>query len=383
MPSLPTPDADAAAHSARVVNHIREVIRRAGGWISLARYMELALYAPGLGYYVSGTHKFGAGGDFVTAPELGSLFARSVSRCIADVLAGIPGDILELGAGSGRFAADLLQELAGLGRLPERYLIIEPSPALALRQRETLGQRAPELAGRVVWLSEMPPRIRGVVFANEVLDALPVHLLVRRDGRLMERGVAEDAGRFVWAERPCADPALAAAAEKLSLPDGYLIEVNLAAPALTASLAERLVEGLVLFIDYGFGASEFYHPQRREGTLLCHYRHYALDDPFFLPGLTDITAHVNFSAVAEAGVNAGLELMGYTTQAAFLLDCGITGLLGEVPADDAARYLPLANEAQRLLSPAEMGELFKVLALSRGLARLPRGLRAPDLRHRL
>lgn len=383
MAALPAPSPDAAAHSARLADLIRGEIQAAGGWIPFARYMELALYAPAMGYYAAGTRKFGREGDFVTAPELGSLFARSLARCVADVLGEAGGAVLELGAGSGRLAADLLAELASLDAPPDRYCILEPSAELAWRQRRLLTVSHPALAERVEWLDALPATFTGVILANEVLDALPVHLLLSRAGAVWERGVINSGEGFAWADRPCADAALEARAAALGLPEGYLIELNPAAAALVRSLGERLESGLVLFIDYGFGRREFYHPQRHRGTLACHYRHHVHDDPFFLPGLCDITAHVEFTALAEAGAEVGLDVVAFTTQAHFLLDCGLTELLSANGTEDALHYLPLANEAQRLISPAEMGELFKVLALGRGLGRAPRGLRGVDQRHRL
>jgi len=383
MPSLPTPAPDAAAHSERVSAHIRDEIARAGGWISFARYLELALYAPGLGYYAAGATKFGLAGDFTTAPELSSLFGRSLARLLGQVLRDTGGDVLEIGAGSGKLAADLLLELEKLGALPTRYLILELSAELKARQRDTLSARAPRLLPRVDWLDRLPQTFSGAVLGNEVLDAMPVHIVVRREGVLHERGVVAQEAGFAWSERRCESAGLRRAADALALPDGYLTEINLAAPAFVASLAERLRRGVILLIDYGFGRGEYYHPQRAKGTLMCHYRHHAHDDPFLWPGLQDITAHVDFSAVAEAGTGVGLDLLGYATQANFLIDCGITELLGETSPADVAAYLPLANQAQRLLSPAEMGELFKVIALGKGIDADLIGFSRGDQRHRL
>jgi SAM-dependent MidA family methyltransferase len=381
MPALPAPSPEAAQHSRRLTQLIREEIRKSG-WLSFARYMELALYAPGLGYYAAGAAKFGPGGDFVTAPEISPLFGRSLAHCLADVLAETGGDILELGAGSGRLAEDVLQELARLDCLPRRYLILEPSAELAGRQKQRLAALPAALAGRVQWLEELPEKTSGVVFGNEVLDALPVHLLLRRDGIWLERGVTLAGDAFVWKDRPCESPALIAQAAALDLPEDYLVELHPAAVALVASLARRLAAGMLLFIDYGFGRAEYYHPERRTGTLLCHYRHHVHDDPFFWPGLADITAHVEFTAIAEAALGEGLELLGYTSQAAFLLGCGITERLAETLVVDA-RYLRLAAEVQTLLSPAEMGELVKVIGFARNLHRLPAGFGLRDARHRL
>lgn len=382
MDRLPQPDAAPLALSARLTAMLRDEIAAAGGWISFARYMERALYAPGLGYYSAGAAKFGAAGDFVTAPEISPLFARTLARQAAAVLRETAGDVLELGAGSGRLAAVLLPELQRLDALPHRYRILEVSAHLREVQRETLEKNLPQaLLQGVEWLEALPEALDGLVFGNEVLDALPVHLVVwRADGRY-ERGVAWSEDGPCWLERPLEAGVLHEAARRIVVPVDYLSEISLAVPALVASLAERLGHGMLLFIDYGFSRREYYHPQRRTGTLMCHYRQLAHDDPLLYPGLQDITAHVDFTAVAEAGVGHGLALLGYATQAQFLINCGITDLLAQVSPRDAATYLPLAAQAQKLLSPAEMGELFKVIALGRGLHAPPLGFRQGDRRH--
>ncbi len=383
MHHLPAPESAAAAHSARVAAHLRALIADQGGWISFARFMEEALYAPSLGYYSAGTMKFGAAGDFITAPEMSALFGRALARQVAQGLAYAGGDILELGAGSGRLACDLLLALEQQGQLPQRYLILELSAELKARQFASVQKHAPHLLERVSWLQRLPEVFRGVILGNEVLDALPVHLILRRAGNLFERGVAVTDDGFAWHEVPLAHPMLREAAQRLDLPDNYLTEINLAAPALLASLADALETGLILFIDYGFPRAEFYHPQRTQGTLMCHYRHQAHGDPFVYPGLQDLTAHVEFSAIAEAGIHAGCELRGYTTQAHFLINCGITDLLAQTSPEDAAVYLPLANQVQKLLSPAEMGELFKVICLGKGMDISLLGFTQGDQRHRL
>jgi SAM-dependent MidA family methyltransferase len=380
MPAAPlSPDPEALAVSTRLRARIDAEIDAAGGWIGFDRYMHLALYAPGLGYYSAGSRKIGSGGDFITAPELSPLFGRGLARQVADLLADGVTEIIELGAGRGTLAATLLNELETLGRLPQRYRILEVSADLRQRQQQLIGERAPELAARVEWIEALPGSCSAVVIGNEVLDALPVHRLRREGGRWLELGVALDGDRLVWATRPAA-PVLCAA-----MPDGigddYETELNLAAPALLRTLGERLARGAVILFDYGFPAREFFHPQRNRGTLMCHYRHTAHGDPFQWPGLQDITAHVDFSALAAA--DHGLDLLGYTSQAQFLINCGITDLLAEVPAADAARYAPLAAAAQKLLSPAEMGELFKVIAFGRGVAPLLRGFIRGDKAHSL
>jgi SAM-dependent MidA family methyltransferase len=345
--------------------------------------MEAALYAPGLGYYAAGATKFGAAGDFVTAPELTPLFGRALAHAIAPVLAETGGDVLELGAGSGRLAADMLGELDRLGAVPARYLILEVSADLRERQRETLARERPQLAERVQWLDALPAHFSGVILGNEVLDALPVELVHGTEAGPQARGVRRDGEAFAWQDRPIGDPALRARAEALAMAPGYLSELHPAADALIASLAECLARGLVLMIDYGFSAAEYYHPQRHMGTLRAHYRHYALDDPFYLPGLCDLTAHVDFSALARAGTAAGLTLAGYASQAGFLLNSGIADLLMQTPPTDASAYLPQANAVQRLVSPAEMGELFKVIGLSTGSVAPLAGFARGDRRYSL
>lgn len=340
--------------------------------------MDLALYEPGLGYYAAGARKLGAEGDFTTAPEISPLFARALARQVAAVLETTGGEVIELGAGSGRLAAGLLSELAALGCLPERYRILEISADLADRQRESLAREAPAHLSRIEWIAALPGRIRGAVVANEVLDALPVHLVVWREDGMAERGVVCGTTGFEWSDQPLVHGVLHDAAKELPLRAPYLSEIALQARALVATLAERLEHGLLLFIDYGFGRREYYHPQRSSGTLMCHYRHRAHADPFYLPGLQDITAHVDFTAIAEAGIDAGTRLAGYTTQAQFLINCGITDLLQAADPARTGEYLPTVAGAQKLLSPAEMGELFKAIALARGIETPLLGFRNGD-----
>lgn len=365
--SLPEPDADAAAASARLVKHIQEEIRRAGGWIPFARYMELALYAPGLGYYSGGARKFGAAGDFVTAPELSPLFAEALAAQLEPILAASVPRILEAGAGSGALAVGLLLELERRGAAPERYEILELSGELRARQQDTLARGAPHLADRVAWLDALPDTFSGAVVANELLDALPVNVVAWREDGLFERGVALENGAFVWQERPATGALLAVSQGLTFVSAPYVSEINLAARAWIAEWGRILRQGALLVIDYGFPQREYYHPQRAGGTLMCHYRHHAHTDPFWLPGLNDITAHVDFTAAAEAGHEAGLDVLGYTSQAQFLLNCGLAQLLEQHQADGPAAYAVLASGVQKLISPAEMGELFKVLMLGRGI----------------
>jgi SAM-dependent MidA family methyltransferase len=369
--TLPAPDADGLAFSAALTQRIAAEIATAGGWIGFERFMELALYAPGMGYYSGGARKFGAAGDFVTAPELSPVFSQTIGAQVAQILALSAPQIIEVGAGSGRLAADLLLELERRAALPTSYAILDLSGELRARQRETIAERAPHLLARVSWLDRLPEHFDGLVLANELLDAMPVHLVVWRNEGICERGAGFANGQFMWADRPAGGRLLERAqtlAEEYSLPAGYLSEICLAAPAWTAAWAGILGRGALLLIDYGFPRHEYYHPQRNTGTLMCHYRHHAHGEPFYLPGLQDITAHVDFTAIVEAGSEAGLDFLGYTTQSTFLLNCGLAEVLARTPVDDTARYLPLANSAQKLISPAEMGELFKVIALGKGIA---------------
>jgi SAM-dependent MidA family methyltransferase len=375
--ALPQPSEEALAHSRSLTRLVADEIARADGWISFARYMELALYAPGLGYYTGGSAKLGGGGDFVTAPELSPLFSQTLARQLAEVQDAAGGGVLELGAGSACMAYDLLLALDQLQRLPERYAILEPSPDLRERQQQRVQTLPAHLSQRVFWLEALPDEWTGSIVANEVLDALPVHLVVWGE-TLSERGVAVRGGSLGYDDRPLQPGPLHDAAARIGAPAGYVSEISLAVPGLISTLAPMVRHGVLLLIDYGFGHREYYHPQRTSGTLMCHYRHRAHDDPFFLPGLQDITAHVDFTAVANAGVRAGMRLAGYTSQAHFLVNLGITDLLAREPAQDPA-YFARAAQAQKLLSPAEMGELFKVIALSRGPLPALRGFVRGDL----
>jgi len=324
---------------------IEQEIAAAGGWISFARYMQLALHEPGLGYYASAARKFGPRGDFVTAPELGSLFGRTLARELAQF-----GAILEIGAGSGALAEVLLEELDC------EYFILETSAELRERQQALLR-------GRATHLDRLPEEFRGAILASEVVDAMPVHLVHWTAHGILERGVGTG---LAWSDRP-AQGLLLEEARKIAVPSPYLSEINLLGPAWLRSLIERLAAGAIFVIDYGFPRHEYYHPQRSSGTLMCHYRHLAHADPFAHPGAEDITAHVDFSAFARAAAHAGADILGYATQAQFLVNCGIADVLGEANVENALHYAPIAAQAHKLLSPAEMGELFKVLAVGRGV----------------
>ena len=369
MSTLPTPSAEAKKHSDQLTSFIQQKILEAGGWIDFAQFMQLALYAPHLGYYSAGNQKFGdskkRGGDFVTAPEISPLFAQTVSKQVEQILREVDGDILELGAGTGKLAADVLLTLARLSNLPRHYFILEVSNHLRQVQLETLQKILPQdLMQRVAWLDALPAKFEGVVVANEVLDAIPMHMIHAQRQGLSERGVAWRDG-FIWQDNPMVRDDLLAAASKQRLAEGYVTEFCPAARGLIASIAGMLERGIVLMIDYGFSAREYYHPQRNQGTLMCHYQHYAHTDPLINVGLQDITAHVDFTSIAYAGVNHGLTLGGFCSQAQFLMNCGILDIMSLVSPQDMASYAPLASAAQKLLSPAEMGDLFKVIAFSK------------------
>jgi len=381
--TLPLPGKDAQAHSARVVAHVRDEISKCDGFIPFSRYMELVLYAPGLGYYVAGTRKFGADGDFVTGPELTPLYGAALARQVEAIFAVAGGrTIVELGAGSGALAGSLLDALAARDAAPERYCILEVSPELRVRQQATIAARAPAQATRVEWLDRLPEAIDGAVVMNEVLDAIPPRLVARQGERWLELGVTWRDGALRSAERPLDDARLATLAAARFPADGdYASEVNPAAEALVTTIVRRVASGALIVVDYGFPRREYYHPQRREGTLVGHYRHRVHADPFLWPGLSDLTAHVDFTAIAEAGERGGAEVTGFATQASLLVGCGILDLLAVVGPPDSAGYLRAAAAVQKLVSPAEMGELFKVMLLSKG-ARCD-WLAANDMTHRL
>ncbi|MGO9515286.1 MAG: class I SAM-dependent methyltransferase [Steroidobacteraceae bacterium] len=376
-------------HTRQVHEHLAGEIGAAGGCISFERYMDIALYAPGLGYYSAGACKLGQGGDFTTAPEISRLFGACVAQQCADVLRELgEGSILEIGAGSGRLAVDMLTRLEALGRLPARYRILEVSADLRERQRRLVRQRVPHLEQCVEWL-EMPPSAAfdGVILANEVLDALPVARFRWHGTHCEELGVALEQDRFVWAPRPASAAmtqichALAAAGGGWE--DGYVSEYCPRLGAWAAQATRALGTGVALWVDYGLPRAQYYFPERREGTLLCHFRQRALEDPFLYPGLQDITAWVDFTALAEGCGRAGCELAGFTTQAHFLAGLGIDREMQVLAGEDANHYARLANEARQLMLPGEMGERFKVMAWSRRMDAPLRGFGLKDLRHTL
>lgn len=381
--ALPVPDREALAVSQELSTRIAAEIARHGGWLSFARYMEMALYEPGLGYYSNPGQVFGAAGDFVTAPELTPLFgatlARQVSPWLKDpALAGSGQVVLEVGGGSGMLAAQLLNALDNVGHHEVRYLILELSAERREHQRQTLKSLAPGLMDRVGWLETFPESFAGVVVANELLDAMPVQLFewqADAEAELQEMGVTWVDGQFAWAPRP-ADAVLTETVTALRNrlgPEGaqwhspYRSEICPAQQAWMRTLADCMTAGVVMLLDYGFAAPEYYHPQRDQGTLMCHYRHRSHADPFLWPGLSDITAHVDFTALARAATAEGFSLVGYTSMAAFLLNAGLLDELADLPREPESFWFAQAQAVQQLISEAEMGELFKVIAFEKNL----------------
>jgi SAM-dependent MidA family methyltransferase len=381
MPVTPSPSilppltVDEAQHSQAARRLIQERIVQAGGWLSFEQFMELALYAPGVGYYSAGSVKLGAGGDFITAPELSDSFSRCVANQCAEVLAVTGGGIFEFGAGSGRMAAAILQALP---ELPEFYRILEVSADLRERQRERIAGLPRALSERVSWVERLPAApIRGVMLANEVLDALPCKRFVLRDGVALEVGVriGDDGGIIESLALPPTE--LVLVPELSALAEGYRSEVCPRVRPWIASLADSMEQGVALLFDYGLPRAHYYHPQRDHGTLRCHFKQRAHDDPYINIGVQDITAWVDFTAVAESAVDAGLDVLGFVTQAAFLLG---TGLEAQAPGGSGIEQARWASEARQLLLPGEMGETFKAIALGKSSDAPLRGFALQDLR---
>lgn len=383
----PTPAPAAMAVSEHLVEVLRARMREAGGSLAFADYMHTVLYEPGLGYYSAGARKFGEAGDFITAPELSPLFSQCVAASCATVLEALPhGVVLELGAGSGALAVEVLRSLQAQERLPESYLILEPSADLRERQRQRLEQELPALLDRVTWLDRPPEQFAGVLVANEVLDALPVELFHWDGSEVRLRRVQWEGTGFGWTDVPAA-AGLAEQVRQLAgqhaWPPDYHSERAAWLSGWLSELAAGLMQGAMLFIDYGYPRREYYHPQRATGTLMCHYRHRAHPDPLRLPGLQDITAHVDFTAVAEAADAAGLRVAGFADQAHYLIDAGIEDKMAAVAGADPVTGMRLAQQLRQLMLPGEMGERFKAMLLTRDCDAAVPGFRQQDLRNRL
>ncbi|PHS71533.1 MAG: SAM-dependent methyltransferase [Methylophaga sp.] len=384
---LPMPDSSAQQHSDQLLKLIQQQIVASGGKITFADYMHLCLYAPGLGYYSAGSEKLGQHGDFTTAPEISPLFSRTLAHHIKDVFQQLEQpNIIEFGAGSGKMATDILIELAHIQCLPAQYFIIETSADLRERQQLKIAQLIPHLADRVCWLNELPHHFVGVMLANEVCDAMPVHCLKFSDGNVNELYIEQHQSVLQWCEGKLSHPLLATRAAEIKSFIGnidYVTEVNLAAEAWIASLADALQQGAVFVIDYGHPKHSYYHLQRSNGTLMCYYQHQGHDNPLILQGLQDITAHIDFTALAQSAADNDLDVAGFQSQADFLIAGGITELVQQDGNTNELLMLQQASEIKRLTLPSEMGENFKVLALSRNLAHLLPRIQLRDQRYKL
>lgn len=362
---LPEPTEDALIASRALTSLIHQEIQSCDGWISFTRFMQLALYAEGLGYYAGGSTKLGKEGDFTTAPEITPIFGRTLAQFVMEMADAEPLRILEFGAGSGKLAQDVMIACAAVGRPVAEYLIVELSSELRDRQKRVLQEFS-----CVRWLDMPPSSFRGTVLCNEVLDAMPVPLLIKKQGRWLERGVGWQEASFCFVDLEVDQDIAHQIPDADALPDGYVTEVHPIQQGFMRSLSEMLIaggRGSAVLIDYGFPAREYYLASRASGTLMCHYRHHAHGDPFYMLGLQDITAHVDFTAMALAAVESGAQVLAYLNQAAFLIAAGLPELMQTLSPEDVKQWLPTANAVQQLTSPAEMGELFKVLIIGVGL----------------
>jgi len=388
-PSLPKPDLQSVAHSEQVVAFIRQQMEASGGSIGFGEFMQHALYSPGLGYYAAGSTKFGQDGDFITAPEVSPVFGHVLARQCAEVLANIGnGAVLEFGAGSGKLAADVLERLNSLGALPSAYRILEVSADLRQRQQTYLGERVPDLLDRVSWVDALPENHRGVILANEVIDAFPVERFVRRENGVMQLRVSSTDGGFSFVEAPASDLLEIAVLELESdlddvLPEGYISEVCLALPDGLSQVAATLGEGVAFLFDYGVSRREYYSAERSDGWLRCHFRHHAHNDPLILPGIQDLTTWVDFTRVAEAAVAAGMEIAGYSAQAQFLMAGGLEVEMQGFTTASLEAQLELSQQIKTLTLPGEMGEHFKCMALRKGTCPVPSAFTLADRTHTL
>jgi len=387
---LPVPDQDALVQSEKLIECIKAALHKQGGTISFDEYMKLALYEPGLGYYSAGSRKFGSKGDFVTAPELSPIFSQCLAHQCMQILNELgTGTILELGAGTGAMAKDILLELEKQNSLPDKYLILEVSADLKQCQQDNLKETIPHLLERVVWLDTLPEEgVTGIILANEVLDALPVKRFKKSAAGFKEMKVGLGDNQFDWVE---SDPEekLINSLQRLendlstSFPGNYISEINTQLVQWLNGLENILNKGVMLFIDYGYSTAEYYHPERRDGSLLCHYRHRVHADPFYYPGLQDITSSANFTAVAESADSIGLHVSGYTNQTYFLFGCGLENLLTDMNQLDIKAQTKIAQQVRVLTMPEEMGERFKVMALTKEYDHALRGFSLMDQRVRL
>ncbi len=387
--SLPEPDEQAMKLSSLLSDSIKSLIEKNSGSIGFDRYMQACLYEPGLGYYSAGSRKFGAAGDFITAPELSPLFSRCLAaQCVQVLNDQSSGVILEVGAGSGRMACDILLEMEQQNILPEEYWILEVSADLIERQKQLVSEIIPQHLNRIKWLDKLPiEKFNGIILANEVVDALPIRRFNKVNNIFYELKVKHYGDRFGWTSDQ-ADKELVSAIELLEekygpWPENYYSEINLLLDGWVKSFSDIIKKGLMLIIDYGYPGSDYYHTEREDGTLLCHYRHHAHSDPFLYPGLQDISSSVNFTALAESADSNGLNVCGYTTQAYFLIACGLEKLIGDITSKDIKSQTEIGHQARKLTLPEEMGEKFKVMALSKNYTSPLLGFSVMDQRVRL
>ena len=383
---LPAPGVEARTHSARMQEKLHSMIKANGGRIPFETYMNACLFQPQLGYYRCGTEKFGAGGDFITAPEISPLFAQCLARFKIQI--DVVNHILEVGAGSGKLAAGILGFLAQHAALPEHYYILELSQELRQRQQQTIRDLVPDVIERVTWLDDIPEQFNGLVIANELLDAMPVRRFRLKEQKVFEQYVTWHDGVLCYEDVVSNDQRLLERVDllvkecQLDTNSNYLSEINFVAEDWIQTVGERLQSAVVLLIDYGYPRSAYYHPQRHMGTLMCHFQHRAHPDPLILPGIQDITTHIDFTAMADAALAAGMDVAGFTTQGYFLMNMGVLNAL-DVSQQQTAEYVMLANEIKRLTLPGEMGEHFKVLSLAKGLDTIIPGFELHDMRHLL
>ncbi len=394
LQTLTEPDDEAKNRSRLIVQCIQQQCDAAGGHIPFSEYMNIVLYQPGLGYYSGGLQKFGASGDFVTAPEISPFFGQCLAFQTAEVLQNFDATsanqktILEFGAGSGVLAVDILQQLEKLSTLPDQYLILELSLELQHRQQETIKSKVPHLYPRVQWLQQIPAQLNNVVIiANEVMDAMPVECFRLRDGAVETMQVS------IEGEKPVAHYVADTLADKkikiieqrseLKFTDAYHSEYNPAVSAWLSALADTIDQAVILLIDYGYNEKEYYHPDRVAGTVMCYHQHKAHEDFFWWPGLQDITAFVNFTDLAYSAVDSGFDVSGYTTQAAFLLANGLSDLHATKVTSELQQQITLSQQIKTLTLPSEMGERFKVMALTKNYEQPLSGFSMLDLRNRL
>lgn len=381
--NLPLPHPDAEQASLHLQQLIAQTISKQNGWLSFHDYMNMALFAPNLGYYTGGSHKIGSAGDFVTAPSLTPLFGLTIAKQIEALLPQTAGNVYEFGAGTGELAVSLLAGIAPTAL--QNYYIVDVSPELKQRQLALIAEKLPEHVHKVSFLEQLPDQFDGIIIGNEVLDAMPCHVVRWQDGQILEMGVTLEQEQFQWQAKAITEGAVFEAASRLTpATSPFTSELHLNQISFIATLAQRLERGAIIMIDYGFDEAQFYHPQRSMGTLIGHYRHHIVDDPFFWPGLMDLTSHVNFTAIAQAAVDNDLDLIGYTSQAHFLFNLGITDVLMSRHSDiNNKQYLQDAAHLQQLIAPHEMGELFKVIAMGKNVDVNWQGFAHGDWCHKL